>query len=141
MALRELIIHDVWWKIFSVALAVVIWVTVNPVSQDERHRTINPLGTSQVRVFTNMPVVVRSSATNLQAFSISPETVEVTIGGRSEFVNAVTEHDISVTVDLTDIESARALRKRVDVVPPPGVTFIKAFPSHVDVTIPSKKSN
>lgn len=139
MALREVITHDIWWKIFSVALAVVIWVTVNPVSQSESHKTISLLGTSQVRVFTNMPVVVRSSAADVQAFSINPETVEVTIGGRSEFVEAVTEHDISVTVDLTDIESARALRKRIDVAVPPGVTFIKAFPSHVDVTIPSRK--
>jgi len=140
MALRDIVIKDVGWKLFSLALATVIWFIVRPVSR-EPARPGNPLAVSLSRTFTNLPVVVMSSAADVRAFRVKPDAVTVTVGGRREIVEALVERDLRVTVDLTEIESARGLQARVAVAVPPGVTFIEANPARVGVVVPEKKEN
>ena len=138
MALRDIVTKDFGWKMFSVALATVIWFTVRPVSR-EGARPGNLLVASVPRSFTNLPVVIMSSAADVRAYRVNPEMVNVTVSGSSDVVAALTERDIRVTVDLTEIESARVLQARVVVAVPPGVTFIKANPGQVSVVVPEKK--
>jgi YbbR domain-containing protein len=138
MALRDIVTEDVGWKVFSLALATVIWFTVRPISR-EAPNPGNPLAASVPRTFTNLPVVIMSSAADVRAFRVNPDMVNVTVSGRSEIVAALTERDIRVTVDLTEIESARGLQARVAVAVPPGVTFIEANPAQVRVVVPPKK--
>jgi len=136
MPLRDVAIRDVGWKIFSVVLAVFIWLTIKTVS-DEPSQGGNPLTRSE-HTFTHLPVLIVSAAADVREFKVDPAFVEVTVRGQPDIVRALTEKDIRVTVDLTDIEAARGLRKRVNVATPPGVTFIGASPSEVDVVVPSK---
>ena len=138
MPVRDVITKDAGWKVFSLALAVIIWLTIRPFS-DETNRGGNLLATWSTRSFTNLPVVVMSSASDVGEFRVEPSAVLVTVSGRPEVVAALTEREIHVTVDLTEIESARSLRKRIDVATPPGVTFIRATPSQVDVVVPPKR--
>jgi len=140
MTLRDIFIKDVAWKLFSLALATVIWFTVRPVSR-EPAKPGNPLAVSVPRTFTNLPVVVMSSAADVRAFKVKPDMVRVTVSGRREIVDALLERDIRVTVDLTGIESARGLQARVTVAVPPGVTFIAARPPEVDVVVPPKSDS
>lgn len=137
MTLRDIVTKDVGWKVFSLVLATVVWFTVRPVGREAR--TANPLIGSVPRTFTNLPVVVMSSAADVRAFRVNPDMVNVKVSGSSDVVAALTERDISVRVDLTEIESARGLQARVVVAVPPGVTFIKATPAQVDVVVPQKK--
>ena len=138
MTLRDLVTKDLGWKLFSIVLATVIWFTVRPAGR-ESSRPGNPLIGSVPRSFTNLPVVVMSSAADVRAFRVNPDVVSVKVSGSSDVVAALTERDIRVTVDLTEIESARGLQARVAVAVPPGVTFIKATPPQVDVVVPQKK--
>ena len=140
MALRDIFIKDVGWKLFSLVLATVIWFMVRPVSR-EPAKSGNPLAASVPRTFTNLPVVVMSSAADVRAFKVNPDAVRVTVSGRREIVDALTERDLRVTVDLTGIESARGLQARVTVAVPPGVTFIAARPPEVDVVVPPKSDS
>jgi len=140
MALREIITKDTGWKLFSIALATVIWFTVRPVSR-EPAKPVNPLAASVTRVFTNLPVVIMSSAADMRAFKVKPDAVAVTVGGRPEVVDALAERDIRVTLDLTEIESAHGLQARVVVAVPPGVTFIEAVPPQVSVVVPPKRDS
>ena len=140
MTLRDIFIKDVGWKLFSVVLATVIWFMVRPVSR-EPAKSGNPLAASVPRTFTNLPVVVMSSAADVRAFKVKPDTVRVTVSGRREIVDALTERDLRVTVDLTGIESARGLQARVTVAVPPGVTFIAARPPEVDVVVPPRSDS
>jgi YbbR domain-containing protein len=103
-------------------------------------KSSNPLVASVPRTFTNLPVVVMSSAADVREFRVNPDMINVKVSGPSEVVAALTEHDIRVTVDLTEIESARGLQARVVVAVPPGVTFIEADPAQVNVVVPGKKS-
>ena len=140
MTLRDLFIKDVGWKLFSLVLATVIWFTVRPVSR-EPAKPGNPLAVLVPRTFTNLPVVVMSSAADVRAFKVKPDAVRVTVSGRREIVDALVEQDIRVRVDLTGIESARGLQARVTVAVPPGVTFIAARPAEVDVVVPPKSDS
>ena len=137
MAAREFFIKDFGWKLFSLALAVVIWVTVSTVSR-QGNGSVKISGPVKERVFANLPVVIMSSASDVREFKVSPGVIAVTVSGRPEVLDALTEKEIRATVDLTEIESATDLRKRVDVSTPPGVMFVGSSPSVVEVVIPAK---
>ncbi len=139
MTLQDIITKDVGWKLFSLVLATGIWFTVRPVGR-EGMKSSNPLVASVPRTFTNLSVVVMSSAADVREFRVNPDMINVKVSGPSEVVAALIEHDIRVTVDLTEIESARGLQARVVVAVPPGVTFIEADPAQVSVVVPGKKS-
>ncbi len=138
MALPETITRDYGWKLFSLALAVAIWVTVNPLSQGPAKPATSPLPGVAMRTFTNLPVLVVSGAADVREVKVDPNAVTVTVSGRPEMISAMTGQEIRVIVDLTGIEAARGLRKRVDVSVPVGVAFISAEPSQVNVTVPAK---
>jgi YbbR domain-containing protein len=140
MTPQDIITKDVGWKIFSLVLATVIWFTVRPTGR-EGTKPGNPLVASVPRSFTNLPVVIMSSAADVRAYRVNPEMVNVTVSGSSDVVAALTDRDIRVTEDLTEIESARVLQARVAVAVPPGVTFIRANPGQVSVVVPEKKEN
>lgn len=137
--MRDIITKDFGWKLFSVALAVAIWLTVRTVSS-EAPKDASPLATWDTRAFTNQPVLVLSAAADVREFKVNPDAVDVTVIGRPEIIAALLEKEIHVAVDLTEIKSARGLRKRVDVSAPPGVTVVRVFPSEVDIVIPPKKN-
>ena len=139
MELRDVITKDAGWKLFSLVLAVFIWVTIKTVSE-EPSRGGNPLTKSEY-TFKRLPVLVVSAVADVREFKVNPAFVEVTVSGQPEVMGALTEKEIRVTVDLTDIEAARGLRKRVDVATPPGVTFVGASPAEVDVVVPPKPKN
>jgi YbbR domain-containing protein len=82
---------------------------------------------------------VVSGAADVREVKVDPEFVNVTVSGRPEMVSAMTGQEIRVIVDLTGIEAARGLRKRVEVSVPPGVAFIDVEPPQVNVTVPPKR--
>ena len=137
MPLRDVITKDLGWKILSVALAAAIWFTVHNATNDGMAGR-NPLTGTTTRTFDKLPVLVVSAAADVRAFKVQPDTVQVVVSGRPEVLDALTERDIHVIVDLTEIESARNLRKHVEVSTPPGITFVRAEPSVVDVVVPAR---
>ena len=139
MALRDIVTKDFGWKLLSLALAAGIWVTVKTISSEIPTTGVNPLAESKTRTFANLPVIVMSAAAAPREFKVKPEAVDVTVRGSPDIVDGLAEKEIHVTVDLTDIESARDLRKRVDVSAPPGVTVVKIVPPLVDVVVPPKR--
>jgi len=139
MALRDWFIKDLPWKLFSLTLAVAIWATVKTLSSESTAGT-DPLRDWDVHTFANLPVLVVSAAADVREFKVNPDTVEVTVRSRPEIIAALQAKEIHVTVDLTEVEAARDLRKRVDVSTPPGVTFIRVNPPQVDVVVPPRHS-
>jgi YbbR domain-containing protein len=137
--LRQLLFNDFWLKLFSLALAVLIWVTVSLAVQKE----VSPaapltLTTPGRRTFSHLPVVVLSSASDVRSFKVNPKEVEVTVEGDTKRLQGLQPNDIRVIVDLTGIESARDLTKRIEVSTPAGVTHILVSPQEVEIIIPPK---
>jgi hypothetical protein len=124
MAMRDLLTKDFGWKLFSLALAVAIWLIVQTIRNES------------TRTFPNLPVLVVSASADVREFKINPGTVEIAVSGRPDVMAALADKEIHATVDLTDIETARDLRKRVDVSTPPGVTVLRVTPPYVDVVVP-----
>lgn len=126
--LRNLLLEDFWLKLFSLALAVLIWFTVTFVSQKEVR--------TDTRVFFNLPVTVLSAAEDVRNFKVSPSEVQVTVQGDGETLQNLQSKDIRVMVDLTGVMAARELRKRVEVSAPAGVTHLRVAPEEVQVIFP-----
>ena len=137
MPLRDIVTKDPGWKLLSVALAVTIWLTVHTISEDVSKR-VNPLSGLMTETFQDVPVLVVSAAADVRECKVRPAAVQITISGRPEAVKALDPRQIHVLVDLTGIEAARDLKKRVDVSTPPGITFVSAVPTEVDVMVPPK---
>jgi YbbR domain-containing protein len=137
--LRNLVLRDFWLKLFSLALAVLFWLAVNLAINRER----SPVATLSLRppermVFSNLPVVILSSAEDVRSVRVSPKEVEVTVQGDPAILKQLQGKDIRVIVDLTGIGAAMALRKRIEVSTPAGVTHVRVDPEEVQVLFPAK---
>jgi YbbR domain-containing protein len=136
--MRDFLTKDLGWKLFSCALAFAVWLTVQALRHDSRSAGFAPTAAWTTRTFKQIPVLAVSAAADVRAFEVKPVSVDVTVGGRPEVIGGLTEKEIRVTVDLTVIESAKDVRKRVDVATPPGITFVLAEPAAVDVEVPPR---
>jgi YbbR domain-containing protein len=138
-SLRKLVFEDFWLKLFSLVLAVLMWFTISSAIR-QGNPSASPLGTeSQIlRTFSQVPVVVLSSAPQTGRFKIQPETVELTVEGTATSVHNLQDSDISVIVDLTGIETAHDLLKRLKVSKPAGIAKVKVVPEEVQVTYSAK---
>ena len=138
--LRHLIFHDFLLKVFSLALAALIWSTIHFASQKEGAAVtpVTPLTlTTKQRTFAKLPVMVIFAAEDVRTFKVRPSEVEVTVQGEAKVLDNLQSKDFRVMVDLTGIEAAH-LRKRIEVSPPSGVTLVRVIPQEVDVIIPPK---
>ncbi|HUB86992.1 MAG TPA: CdaR family protein [Verrucomicrobiae bacterium] len=131
MANRKWITEDFYWKIFSVALAVIVWLIVNKI----RSGTVATGLLSVSNTFTNVPVIAVAANANVQNARVVPGAVSVTVSGAPSIVATLETNQLHATVDLTGIEVAHNLIRNVDVALPPRVTIIEVDPSVVAVTI------
>jgi len=134
MVLRDWFIKDLGWKLFSVVLAVVIWLTVNKIL-NESGNSAAPFAGDKL-TYDDLPVLVVSETSDVRNFHVMPATVAVTVSGPPAVMAVLQANQIRAVVDLTGIESGKELRRRVDVSTPAGVTLVSVKPSNVDVIVP-----
>lgn len=134
MALRDWFIKDLGWKLFSVVLAVTIWLTVYKIREESGGST--PALAGDRLTYDDLPVLVVSTAADVRNFRVMPDTVAVTVSGPPDVMAVLQANQIRAVVDLTGIESGKEFRRRVDVSMPPGVTLVSVKPSSVDVIVP-----
>jgi len=94
--------------------------------------------TSTERTFANLPVLVMSAAQDVRNMRVRPAEVEVTVQGDVETVRRLQARDIRVLADLTGIEGARRLTKRIEVSAPAGISHVRVAPEEVEVIIPPR---
>jgi hypothetical protein len=138
-SLRNLLVHDFWLKLFALALAVLIWLTISFI-QSGGGQNLFANRSLPERTFLNIPVLVVSSAADVRSFKVHPSEVEIVVRGEAKLLQSLQARDIRALVDLTDIESARGLTKRIEVVGPRGVTFVQVLPEEVDVIVPPRSA-
>lgn len=129
--LRHIFLDDVLLKLFSLVLAVVVWLIVTFASQKEAGTT--------PRVFYNLPVTVLSSAEDVRSFKVSPNEVVVTVQGDAKALQNLQSKDIRALVDITGVAAARDIRKHVEVSVPEGVTFMSVAPETVQINFPADR--
>jgi len=137
--LRKLVFQDLWLTLFSFALAVLIWFTVDFATKtDDSHSVSLSLAPREQRTFHELPVLVMCPADELRGFIVSPKAVEVTVEGEANLIQKLQEKEIHVIVDLGGINSAQELSKRIEVSTPPGIKPFRVTPEVVQVSFPPK---
>jgi YbbR domain-containing protein len=134
--MRDLFIKDWGWKLFSLFLAVGIWLTVHRILQESIEPS--PHDGASTLTYGNLPVLIVASASDVHLYRVAPNNVSVTVSGSPDAIAILQANQIRATVDLTDIESASDLKRRVDVSVPSGITLISVQPTRVGVIIPPK---
>ncbi len=132
--MRDWITKDFGWKLFSLFLAVAIWLTVHKIYEEPGLASGAVAGNTVT--YDDLPVLAVSSGSDVRDFRVVPPTVAVTVNGPSEVMAVLQANQIRAVVDLSGIESAKNSRPRVDVVMPRGVTLVNVNPFRVDVIIP-----
>ena len=135
--LRYLFVKDFWLKLFSFALAVLIWFTVNiAINKESSGAPALSLTPVEERKFSDLPVVVLSSAEDVRTVHVNPKNIEVTVRGEPKLLNVVRGRDIRVLLDLTGIPAAHDMRVRIEVTVPAGLSVARVSPEEVQVTFP-----
>jgi YbbR domain-containing protein len=132
MAEREWITKDLTWKLFSLILAVALWITIHNLR--ETPEAVVPFATVTEMTYTN-PVLAVSAGADVHNAQIVPNVVAVKVSGPSDIMAGLQKSDVHVWMNLTGLDSARQLRRNVDVSLPPGVTLDRVSPPEVSVTI------
>ena len=134
MAMRDWVTNDFGWKLFSLFLAVAIWLTVHKIYEEPG--AASGLVVGNTVTFGNLPVLVVSTAADVHDFRVAPLTVKVTVSGSTEVMNKLQADQVHAVVNLTDIGLERDLHLPVDVSAPPGVTLVSVDPPSVCVIVP-----
>ena len=133
--MRDWITKDFWCKLFSVILAVAIWLTVHKVREE-------PVGSPSLAdntlTYTRIPVRIVSTGADMSQYRLAPSVVSVTVSGPSEVMGVLQANQIRAAVDLSDLETNPELKRRVEVAVPFHVTLISVDPQKIGVIIPPK---
>jgi YbbR domain-containing protein len=132
--MRDWVTKDLGWKLFSLFLAVSIWLTVHKIYEEPKPATGTAAGDTVT--FGNLPVRVVSAAADVRYFRVAPLTVKVTVSGSAEDMAKLQADQVHAVVNLTDIGPERDLHVPVEVSAPPGVTLVSVDPTKVGVIVP-----
>jgi YbbR domain-containing protein len=136
---RNLVAKDFWLKAFSLALAILIWLTVRFSTNGETSTSpwLALLGRAADENIVSVPVHI--PPVSGQHFSVDPPEVQVTLRGDSKVLKNLRKQDIRAQVDLTGIESANGLLRPVEIVLPQGVAYTHIAPDEVEVRVSPKQ--
>ena len=132
--MRDWVTKDLGWKLFSLFLALAIWLTVHKIYEEPK--AASGLVGGNTVTFGNLPVLVVSAASDVRDFRVAPLTVKVTVSGSAEIMAKLQADQVHAVVNLTDIGPERDLHLPVDVSAPPGVTLVSVAPTKVGVIVP-----
>ena len=126
---RDILFRNFGWKLLSLALAIVIWLTVKTISAEQ--------GQAE-KMYVNLPILIVSGTADVRTFAVEPVFVRVTLKGQPEVINKLNEREIRVLVDITSADVTHQFRQRVDVAIPSGLTVVRIEPAEVQITPPPK---
>ena len=139
--LRHLVVDDFRLKLFSLALALLFWITVSFAIQQKEALPFPTLPmTPAVRATFNLPVAVISSASDARNLKAVPNQADVIVQYDPQGIQPLQSKDLRALVDVTGSDTARGLRRRVEVSLPAGVTLVSVSPQEVQVVPPPKPS-
>lgn len=146
MAMRDYILHNFWWKLLSLLLAALTWLTIQTALQ--RERNLPPVVGSYSKTFPAVPITLMTAPTNTSRFNVTPTTVKVDISGPEDQLSKLQESDVHAFVDLTDVGDEKQLRRPIQAQVPKGLKVDSLQPANASVerisnpqTIPTPSKN
>jgi hypothetical protein len=126
---RNILFRNFGWKLLSLGLAIVIWLTIKALSAEQ--------GQTE-RMFLNLEIRIVSGTADVRTFRIEPNTVTVTVKGRPGAVDHLAEREIRAYLDLTAADLTQSFRQHLDIAVPNGITVVRFEPTEVQITPPPK---
>jgi len=133
--MRDWLTKDIGWKISSVVLALVIWLTVHKIYEQPGALSVG----ARENTYGELPVLVVSASSDVHDFHVKPATVSVTVSGPPGAMSTLQANEIRATVNLTGVNLKKDLLQKVEISTPPSVTLISVKPSKVGVIVPPVK--
>jgi len=131
--MRDWVTKDFWWKLFSVILAVIIWLTVHKIYEVP---TGGAALAGNTLTYGNLPVLLVSSVADVSDYRLAQTTVAVTVSGPNEAMGVLQANQIHALVDLSDIQTNRDLKRTVEISVPPRVILVSVNPQKIGVIVP-----
>jgi YbbR domain-containing protein len=133
MRVQDFILRNFWLKFFSVALAVVIWLSIHydihngsPLSE----LSINHLLAQE---YIRVPVTIVTNTGDARVFRLTPSDVVVIAVGSEMALRRAANNNIKVTADVTDIQSKGPIPVELQSTAPQDVTVVELSPATVTV--------
>jgi hypothetical protein len=139
MASPNFILNNFRWKLLSLLLAGLAWLTIEAEFQKDETRKMDslesPVITSSHRTFPTIPLVLMTSATDTNRFKTSPLTVSVELSGTAEVLGRLMPGDVEALVDATDVDGETQFRRKIRVNIPQDlrVVVVSATPQYASV--------
>jgi YbbR domain-containing protein len=130
--IRDLLLKDWAWKLFSLFLATAIWLTVHRILEPE---AVSLVGRTSTLTYNNLTVNPVSSTADVRSYRVVPSSVRVTVSGPPEVMNQLQASQVQAEVNLTGAFGKTA---QVDIITPPNVTLMAVEPPIVAIIAPSK---
>lgn len=130
---RNLVVKDFWLKLLSLALAILIWLTVYFIIHGETSNSplLALLGRPADEMVMTVPV--RVPVSGMRSFNVEPSEVHVTLRGDPKLLKALRTDDVRAQVDLNGIETASGLLRPIEIVLPSGIAYTHLSPDEVEV--------
>lgn len=134
---RNLVVKDFWLKLFSLALATLIWFTIDFSTKKEVSPWAELIGRTADETVITVPVIVPPNYHNV---SVTPDQVQVTLRGDPKLLERLklTPEDIRAQVDLSGVQSANGMKRPVEIILPQGVSYTHIDYDEVEVGVSRK---
>ncbi len=133
MALRDYILHNFWWKLSSLLLAALTWLTIQTSFRRDQNLQETPVVTSSKRTFPSVPVELLNSPANTSRFRLDPATVEVDVIGTAVELSHLQEQQIHAYVDVSDAGDEKQFRRDIQAQVPGGLKVEHLAPAYSKV--------
>jgi hypothetical protein len=131
--IRNWLVRDAGWKVFSLLLAVAIWLTVHRIVLES---TMPMPGGGSTLTYGSLPVDMVSTTADIRGYRLLQSTVSVTVSGSDDAIGRLQANQIHALVNLTNTNSVNTDRQRVEVFVPAGITVVRVSPESIGVIAP-----
>lgn len=134
MRLRHLIFDNFYWKMLSLALAMIIWYGAHMFMREDIRPIVRPLQPYGTRDFPALAVRVLTPGKSASPVRVQPSTILVRVGGDLTSLDRVTEQDAIAYVELPETPLTEPITNRVEVKLPPSLRLLSAIPDRVVIS-------
>ena len=112
MVSRDSILHNFWWKVTALLLAIIVWFVVKG-GDLPNSAAATQLMPPRTKEFANHPLLLIREATDQRPIKIVPTEVVVEVSGPPAEMAALREMDIQAFVDVAEVRADGRARIRV----------------------------
>lgn len=130
MAKRDYILHNFWWKVTSLLLAMIVWIVVHGTG------AVGDVIPRSQRKFAHHTLSLMRETTDKRPIRITPNEVEIIVSAPIMEATRLQDSDIQTFVDMGDVDGRNGkVRIRVFVPGSRGVRLESITPEEATVEI------